>query len=283
MIDEDDPKPGTDNPSDAESPEQLIEQYQNLNKDICQEIKNIRQSSETLAAQLTRVCPLLVQMQSLLSQRGKLHRQCKKLGLPSWEEWQYNFVRQSGIEASLSTVKRAMQRFHFGSSAALRTAQSVPAKTLDARRACYAALVALEVAEAFEAGRNLDGLIAKLREMNITKGSMITLLQKLGVKEVPQSSGAPADSEPVQYQQPAPSSAGPCRPGAWSQWAEKVDSMLGPDLRTTLTTDPDLQIKTLESIYKHLAQKWTPYNPDLMEMEIEVRYVVKPNPKLRAA
>jgi RNA-binding protein YlmH len=122
----------------------------------------------------------------ILSQRGKDHHLFKGLDLPSWTAWAEDFVAEEEIDASWSSIKRAVAECEGGRApAALRSKRAVPSNKLLRQRIAHAALLGLELKHAFDEGLDHEDALGQLRDLGITKDDILGELKRLGFMEVP--------------------------------------------------------------------------------------------------
>jgi hypothetical protein len=289
-VDDEEPQLSSLEPSypyQNQAPE--LPDFKNLEARAYREAKGIARSSQTLATRLERLAPVLIKMQEILSERGTLHKFYKAQNLPPWEIWATDFVKNTGIEASWATIKRAMSAFSLKRAGSLRSKQAIPAAKLQMASICSATLAGLEIAKALESDTDYASALTHIRETGVTRDTVVRALKRLGIKDVQELSeddrAAWSESETGSgtYRQRLenPTNIGNYRPGAWSQITGLADLTIGPALRDVLTLDdPVLQSECFEKIVSHLARKWVPFDSNLGEMELSVTFVRRPQPKL---
>jgi hypothetical protein len=285
ILDED--QLGSNEPSwDEQQPEVLLD-VKVLQASAYREARCIARSTKTLAARLERLAPLLVLLQDILSERGRLHRYYKDQKLPRWEDWARTFVAESGIDASWATIKRAMSKYAWQRMGTLRTQKAVPSAKLRMQSICYVALVGLELLHALENNLDFDEALTQLHESGVTKDIILAALKQLGIKQAPEFTKTKTTrSSEFEFRSSLPRwdtspNTGNFNPGAWSQIADLVDRTVGPEMRNVLNLeDSELQIQCFEKIVSHLARKWIPFNSTFGTMELSIRFVPKPKPKL---
>lgn len=265
----------------------ILARFDELDKMAIKEAKSVQRTHQTLQDQLAQLAPLLLEIQAILSQRGALHKMFTGLELPTWVQWAKQFVESSGIEASWATIKRAMNACQGRSAPALRSEKAVPSNKLQMQNICHAALCALEIEGALRAGCNPEVALAHLRETGTSKAAIKEALKRLGVKEVLEftTDSEAASSEfgcglESRRRDTVPDIAS-FRPGAWSQITNLVDQVMGPALHTVLTLeDPTLQMENLEKIFSHIARAWVPFDSNLGTIELSIKFLPTPKPKL---
>jgi hypothetical protein len=247
---------------------------------------------KAMAEKLKSLAPLLARVNDLLGQRGLAHKLYKGQELPSWEQWALEFMETTKLHVSFSTIKRAIRKYRFEHQepATIHSQKLISSKNIETQQMCFAALAALEIADARSAGRNFEGALVRLRETGVTRNSILRLLKKLGVNEVPedfvlyQDLGNVLDSD-LATETPAQSiDLDSLKPGSWTQGADIADRTLGPALKMILAIEnPELRIQCLEKIVVHIIQKWVSIDANLGHLEIKFNYLAKPRPALRIA
>ncbi len=269
----------------SQNPEPVLPEFQVLEASAYREAKGIARSSKTLAVRLERLAPMLTQLQEILSVRGRLHHLYRDQNLMPWEDWAIKYVTDTGIDASWASIKRAMSAYQMRNSGTLRSTKAVPTSKLDMQRICYAALAALELADALELERDCDDALTHLRGSGITKDIILKALKRFGVKEVQQSAvndqatSYDSGSDSHSRRRDTPTNFGNFRPGAWSQITDLADRAMGPAMRAVLNLDdPMLQIECFKKIVSHLARGWVPFDSNLGTIDLSIRFVPKPSP-----
>lgn len=248
--------------------------------------EGLRRAKQTLDSQLLTLVPMLREMQSILSQKSVLHYRFADLDLPSFTDWAKDFVSEAGIQASWSTIKRAMDPHH--KSPSLRSEGHVPATKLQAQRVGYAALAGIELADALDWGQATEDAIGRVRASGATKADTLALLKRAGVKgeiEVTAAGSTAAQNSYPRFDSQiceSPSDVTDVRPGGFSQVEELLDRVVGPASRIALNIDDSaLQIAGFERLISYWARKWLPFNSNLGTMELSIRFVPKAKPELR--
>ena len=244
------------------------------------------QAKETLANQLKALVPMLREMQEVLSHKSVLHYQFKGLNLPTFTEWAQSFVADAGIQASWSTIKAAMNPNR--ESAALRSENQIPTSKLQTQRVAFAALAAMELADAFVHDRAPDNALERLGAAGASKADALAVLKRAGVKDTSEFTAATSSAANTSYfhfesQLREDSDGGSkVRPGGFSQLESLLDCVVGPAFHVAFNLDdPDLQAKGFERLVSYLARKWVPFNANLGTMELTVRFAPKEQPNLR--
>jgi hypothetical protein len=291
MVQDGNPELGSDELScTADDPEHLLPNFRTLEASVYKEANGIARSSKTLAARLERLAPLLVKVQEILSERGRLHHLYRGQDLPPWADWARKFVAKTGIFASWPTIKRAMKAFDYKGLETVHARSAVSTAKLQMQAVCYFALSGLELADALSGEQDYGDSLDKMLESGMTRDSIVQVLKRLGVKDVPKSSLRQSKSSrefgsaPDRGIRNATIIHDSCRPGAWGPATELIDQTFGPALRTVVSVgDPKLQEQLFFNIVSHMAKKWIPLNTNLYDMEIQIQFRTKAKPALRIA
>jgi hypothetical protein len=95
----------------VESAELPIKKFKTLDESANRAAVQVLACSKSFNGKLKALLPILLEMQSFLSERGGMHGQPCNAEFPSWSQWFKTFQRTSGLADSLRTVQRRLKTF----------------------------------------------------------------------------------------------------------------------------------------------------------------------------